>query len=557
MSVSWRALWLMGMALTCAQAHADEALSVRIDRLFAAWNRPDSPGAAVLIVRDGQVLHRRGYGQAQLEHAAPITPDTVFHSASVSKQFTAFAVHLLAQDGKLSLDDELRKHVPELQVAGPPITLRHLLHHTSGLRDQWNLLLLAGLRMDDHIGEGDIQSLLFQQRALNFMPGDEELYCNSGYTLLALVVQRVSGQRFAAFMKQRVFDPLGMQHTHVHDDYGTLTPGRASSYSRGREGWRGVALSYSNVGATSVFTTVDDLALWSRNFDDARVGGPAVQAAMLQRGRLNSGREINYASGLVLATFRGQPVIEHGGVDAGFRAHVLRLPRQRLTVLLLGNASDINSGQLTRRAAEAALGDQLPPEAERTTPTEVALAAKSLQPFVGAFEMRPGFVLTFSADGNRLAVQATGQPKFPLFASAENQFFLKAVEASVRFDAPDAEGSVTTATWRQNGQVLPLHRLTPMATLTADSLQGCTGDYFSDELRTLYRLDWRDGRLMLRYPRGERALSPVAPNRFIAPFPFSAVVLQRAASGGCDALSISNGRVRNLQFQRVKIVPAS
>ena len=556
MALVWRALCLLGLVLSCAMAQADEAVAARIDKLFAAWDRPDSPGAALLVLRDGQVLYRRGYGQAQLEHAAPITPATVFHVASVSKQFTAFAVHLLAQDGKLSLDDELRKHVPEMQVAGPPITLRHLLHHTSGLRDQWNLLRLAGLRMDDHLTEGDILTLLFQQRALNFAPGDEELYSNSGYSLLALVVQRGSGQRFAAFMKERVFVPLGMAQTHVHDDYSTLAPGRAASYVRGRDGWRQLALSYSNVGATSVFTTVDDLARWDRNFDDARVGGPAVQAAMLQRGRLTSGREIAYASGLVLGRWRGQPVVEHSGVDAGYRAHFLRLPQQRLTVLLLGNAGDINSSQLSRRVAEAALGDALPPEPARSFPPEVALAASALQPFVGAFEMRPGFVLTFSADGNRLSVQATGQPKFTLFASADNQFFMKTVEAGVRFDAPGADGRVDTATWRQNDRDLPLRRLVAPPPLTAEALQGCTGDYYSEELRTLYRLDWRDNQLRLRHPRGMVNLVPSAADRFSAPFPFDAVVLQRQATGGCESLTVSNGRVRDLRFLRVRITPA-
>jgi len=171
-------LWCLAM-LWAPLAAADEAQSVRVDKVFAAWDQPDSPGLAVAVVQDGKIVHSRGYGLANLEYGVRNTPSTVFHAASVSKQFTAFAVQLLVQDGKISLDDEVRKHVPELQVQGPPITIRHLLHHTSGLRDQWNLLSLAGLRMDDGITEGDILGLLWQQRQLNFAPGEEELYSNS------------------------------------------------------------------------------------------------------------------------------------------------------------------------------------------------------------------------------------------------------------------------------------------------------------------------------------------------------------------------------------------
>ncbi|MBK8070535.1 MAG: serine hydrolase [Ramlibacter sp.] len=182
-----------GWMLLAPAAQAQDALAARVDKVFAAWDKPDSPGASVAVVRDGRVIYSRGYGQAQLEYAVPNTPATTFHAASVSKQFTAFAIQLLVQEGKLSLDDEVRKHVPELQLQGPPVTIRQLVHHTSGVRDQWSLVLLAGLRMDDVITEPDILGLLWAQRQTNCVPGDEELYSNSGYTLLGLIVRRVSG----------------------------------------------------------------------------------------------------------------------------------------------------------------------------------------------------------------------------------------------------------------------------------------------------------------------------------------------------------------------------
>jgi CubicO group peptidase (beta-lactamase class C family) len=445
------------------------------------------------------------------------------------------------------------------RTPGAPITIRHLLHHTSGLRDQRNLLMLAGLRLDDVITEGDILGLLWQQRALNFTPGDEELYSNSGYTLLALIVKRVSGQSLDSFAQQRMFKPLGMTSTHFHESYGALVKGRAYSYERTRDGWRYVALSYSNVGATSLMTTVEDLARWNANFDDPRVGGAPLIAAMLEVGRLNNGRETTYASGLVVRPYRGLPSVEHSGADAGYRSHLLRIPQQRLAVVLLGNAADLNAGDLAHRVADIYLEamDGTPGlEAAHTAPVEVALSAGALTPYLGDFEMRPGFVLSFTAEGNRLMVQATGQPKFPMFASAEDRFFLKVVPASVHFDAPAGDGMSPTARWQQGGREQPLRRIV-RETPTAAALQVCEGEYYSEELRTLYRLALRDGKLMLRYPRGELELRPVSRDDFSTNFPIATVSLRRGATGACESLWVTTGRVRNLEFRRNESWPTA
>lgn len=533
----------------------------RIAQLFAAWDKPDTPGVALAVVQGGKIVYSRGYGLAHLEHGVRNTPSTVFHAASVSKQFTAFAIHLLAQDGKLSLDDEVRKYLPQLQVqsppGSPPITIRHLLHHTSGLRDQWNLLMMAGLRLDDVITESDILGLLWQQRQLNFAPGEEELYSNSGYTLLAQIVKRVSGQPLPAFAQERIFGPLGMKHTHFQDSYGTLVKNRAYSYQRTREGWQYVALSYSNVGATSLMTTVEDLALWDRNLDTAQVGGAAVRAALLTRGRLNGGREIGYASGLIAGSYRGLPVLEHGGVDAGYRAHLLRLPEQQLSVLLLGNAADLKTGELARRVADLylermeGLAGLVP---ELAFPPEVELEARDIAPWLGDYEMRPGFVLSFTTEGKQLMVQATGQPKFPMFASADNRFFTKAFESSVTFDRPATPGApAATATWHQRGRDLPIKRVVREVP-DAKALQACVGDFYSEELRTLYRVSMQGDQLMMRYPRGELALKPFARDVFTAAFPLGTVIFRRSSTGGCDGFGLSNGRVRDLRFGRVQLV---
>ena len=272
-----------------------------VDQLFAQWAGPDSPGASIAIIQNGKIVYSQGYGSANLEYGVPNTPATVFDLASVSKQFTAFAIYLLAQDGKLSLDDDVRKHLPKLHDFGKVITIRQLLHHTSGVRDQSNLLLLAGWRLEDVITDEDVARLLFQQTELNFAPGDRFLYSNSGYTLLAMVVKQVSGKTLPEFAKERIFDPLGMAHTHFQDDYGIVVKDRAYSYARQPDGqYQYVALSTS-----SLFSTIGDLARWDENFYTGEVGGPALLAQMQEKGKLNNGKEIEYASGLKSANTVG------------------------------------------------------------------------------------------------------------------------------------------------------------------------------------------------------------------------------------------------------------
>ena len=299
---------------------------------------------------------------ANLDHDIVITPSTVFHVASISKQFTAAAVLLLARDGKLSLDDDVRKHVPELPDFGTPITIRHLIHHTSGLRDQWELLILAGWRYSlDLITDDDVLQLMARQKALNFRPGAEHLYCNTGYTLLATIVKRVSGQTFRDFTTARLFKPLGMTRTFFRDDHAEIIKGQAYGYVPDRDTFRLSATNFDTVGATSLHTTVEDLALWDRNFDDGRVGGQELLAALLKKGTLSSGEELAYASGLTLGTYRGLAIVEHGGADAGYRANFIRFPDQRTSVVCLCNVSSANPSNLTRSVADIYLADKLGP----------------------------------------------------------------------------------------------------------------------------------------------------------------------------------------------------
>jgi CubicO group peptidase (beta-lactamase class C family) len=333
-----------------------------VDSIFAAMNGLDRPGAAVAVVHDGRIVLERGYGSAQLEYGVPITPATVFHVASVSKQFATFAVVLLARDGRLSLDDDIRTHLPELHDFGSTITVRHLIHHTSGIRDQWELLMMAGWRLDDVITRDHIMSMMRRQRELNFEPGSDHLYSNMGYSLLAEIVERVSGRPFGEFLDTRVFQPLGMGSTHVHDDHERIVPGRAYSYRpvQGGQGWSTSVLSYANQGATSLFTTAGDLARWIVNLETGQVGGADAIHQMRQRGVLTGGDTIPYAFALTRSQHRGRTTWGHSGGDAGFRSMVIHFPDERLGVVVLSNAANANPGRLALAVADVYLGETAP-----------------------------------------------------------------------------------------------------------------------------------------------------------------------------------------------------
>jgi CubicO group peptidase (beta-lactamase class C family) len=549
---------LLAVCVTClapAAAFAADPPAAAIDKILATWDKPDTPGAALAVVRDGTIIYSRGYGMANLEYGVANAPSTIFHAASLSKQFTALCIHILAQEGKLSLDDPLRKHVPEMSVEGPPITIRHLLHHTSGLRDQWDLLTLAGLRLDDGITDGDILGLLWQQKQLNFQPGDEDLYSNSGYSLLGLIVRRVSGRSLAAFAQERIFGPLGMKNTHFHESYGALVKGRAYSYQRNRDGsYRYVALSFSNTGATSLFTTVEDLALWNGNFDEPRAGGPAAVAALLVSGRWNDGREIGYASGVGVQPYRGVPAVAHSGGDAGYRSYFLRLPQQKLAVIVLANASDFIAGDVASRVADLYLDGMPGVQPQKTWPREVELHDRDLAPYAGDYEVRPGSVLSLVIDKGKLYSQSGRGQRLALFASAGNEFFTKGPDITLTFPATvDAEPG-RTALWRQGSREYPLRRIVRETPSTA-ALQACAGDYYSEELRALYTLEMRQGKLMVRYPRGVLELQPINPDVFQAGYPMGTITMKRDAKGTCEGFGVTTGRVRNLRFVRMKVAP--
>lgn len=331
----------------------------RIDSVFGEMNRTDGPGCALGVFRGGEIAYTNGYGVANLEYDIPIQPSSVFHVASIAKQFTAFAVELLVSDGLVSWDDPVQRYLPELPEYEWPITLRHLVHHTSGIRDQWSLLAMAGWRREaDLITQANALAVISRQSALNFEPGSRYLYSNSGYTLLAAIVERVSGQTLRAFAAERIFGPLGMTNTHFHDDHQEIVPNRAYGYRRLDDAeWRISIPDFAIVGATSLFTTVEDMARWDKNLRDRALGDDALYERFFGRGVLNDGDTLSYAHGVTASYYRGQWALGHDGADAGYRADYVRFPDLDLGVVCLCNFAGAGPVGYTRRVARIIAAD--------------------------------------------------------------------------------------------------------------------------------------------------------------------------------------------------------
>jgi CubicO group peptidase (beta-lactamase class C family) len=337
---------------------AADPLAERIAQLLRATERPGSPGAVVLVARGDEILHHRAYGLADLERAVPLQVDSVLDIGSTSKQFTAASVLLLEQDDALSLADPVHKHVKELPACFAPVTLRHLMLHTSGIPDYIGLLLAgdAPHHQEDRTTADDALDALCRVDALQFPAGAQWAYSNSNYFLLAVVVERASGSSLAQFARQRIFEPLGMTSTHIHTDCTQLVPGRAFSYSRARGGgWRWNFSNWEQSGDGAVLTTVGDLWQWARNFSSGKVGGEKLLAAMAQRGSLDDGSAIDYGAGLSFGDLAGTPCVTHGGAWAAYRAELLRVPSRDLVVVCLCNRDDLDPQAICRKIAVAAL----------------------------------------------------------------------------------------------------------------------------------------------------------------------------------------------------------
>ncbi len=361
-----RFLWSLVFAICILSfAIADEKTD-KVDKLFAQWDSTVSPGAALAIIKDGEIIYKRGYGMANLEHNVTIAPTTVFRIGSTSKQFTAACIATLVLDGKISLDDDIRKYIPEMPKYEKPITVRHLVHHTSGIRGYTGLLPLVGYRADtDAPTIEETIEIIARQKSLNFTPGEKYSYSNSGYFLQSIIVERATGKSMNEYAQEHIFKPLGMKNTFFHQDHTMIIKNRADGYSPTKEGFRINMTNWMHVGDGGIYTTVEDMYLWDQAFYNNKLGKELIELIQTP-GVLNNGEKLDYAFGLRISDYRGLKTVGHGGSWVGFRAVTVRFPEQRFSVVCLASLSTMSPSSLSRQIADIYLADQFKEPAKET-----------------------------------------------------------------------------------------------------------------------------------------------------------------------------------------------
>lgn len=534
-----------------------------VDQLLAPWDRRDGPGAAVAVWRGGRTLFAKGYGMANLAYDIPFTVTTPTNIGSTSKQFTAFAVTLLVDEGKLSLDDDVRKHIPELPDLGKTVTVRNLLTHTTGYREIYNALVI-GARLfgeGDHVSRDEMIALIQRQPSLQNAPGAEFNYNNTAFALAAMVVERVAKQPFPEFIAQRVFGPIGMTHSVVRSDRHATVRGATTGYSRGPDGeWRDLGDLASSMGAGGIYTTLGDLQRWVENYANPRVGRKESIAQMMTPFTLTNGKSTGYGMGLFIDKQGPLTRIHHGGADISHRSQLAYYPEISAGVTVQSNDGAFDSG-IAFRIAQAFFPEMTP---AKVASTAVAFDASSydarrFDQFVGryALDASPQFVMTYSRSGDSLTVQATGQPPFPLTPTSDSTFTLQGVPASVTFHR-DAQGKATGLTLHQNGNQKatrlvgePVKAWAP----TVAELAAYAGRYFSEELETFYEIRVKDGKLVVTHRRMEAAtLQPGVKESFTGTGAAANVTFafERDRSGQVIAFYAGNGRSRDIRFGRVR-----
>jgi CubicO group peptidase (beta-lactamase class C family) len=439
---------------------------------------------------------------------------------------------------------------------GHVITIRHLLNHTSGIRDQWQSLAIAGWSLEDVITQGQILRVLFRQKELNFPPGSRHFYSNGGFTLAAEIVARVSGRTFPEFCQERIFQPLGMEHTHFHQDLTQIVPGRAYSYGGAPSHYVIIPLNYANVGATSLFSTAHDLVIWLDNFRAPKLGTAAIWARLQEPGILNDGTKLNYGLGLGLGQQFDQRVLQHAGGDAGFRSNVVWFPEAELGIAVAANLASINPVGLCNAIASHVLDiASAKPAAAAATAEEkrtfVTLPPEELEQYAGTYPLpQIGQRAVFEVRDGKLWAAGPVQPPLEVRPVGGRKFHLAQLSADIEFVPQDDDGMKIVIT--QPGAVNEGVRTDPVI-LDAAALIQYEGDFWSDEMLTQYTVAPRDGKLWLSHLKhGEGPLEPTAPDAFASPFWFSPEVkFVRDASGSVTAATLGGGRVTGVTFRKV------
>ncbi len=530
---------------------ADETTD-KVDKIFAQWDTTTTPGAALAVIKDGQIIYKRGYGMAKIEDGIVMTPSKIFDIGSCSKQFTAACLAFLIRDGKVSPSDDIRKFFPEMPKYEKPITVDHLIHHTSGIRDYNGLLSLAGFRADSDCPNIDeALEVIFKQKRLNYPPGEEYSYTNSGFFLMGQIVERVSGKSLNEFAQEHIFRPLGMRHTIFQDDHLQIIKNRATGYDPDDKG--GYSLDMSNwdeTGDGNIYTSVEDLYYWDQAFYNFKLGKDLMD--MLHTvGVLNNGKKIDYAFGLVIGEYKGLKTVSHGGAWAGFRAGIVRFPDQKFSAICLTNLATQNPSALCYKVADIYLADLLKekPKEEKKKVETITLSKQELEDKAGNYQDEKfGMWITFSLKDDKLQV-SLGRRAFPLGATSKTTFvFLEGPPITVEF-VPDAKRKTNRViVKRPEEDLYDAIKAAPVGPLTPAKLQEYAGDYVSVELLDArYRVVLDKDNLFIRFRSASKdPLKAMALDKFV----LGGQSIEFVRSGGkkITGFRLSVGRAGGIEF---------
>lgn len=552
------------------QAQDYEAKSQRVDSLYAEYG-PETPGISIRVMQDGRVVHSGDYGMANLEYGVPITPSTVFPIGSNSKQFTGMAIAMLADQGKLDLDADIRDYLTFVPDFGETITIRHLLHHASGIRDWVRPFAWAGMRARDAVTVGQVTELVRQERELNSRPGERYTYSNTGYVLLAAVVEQVTGMSFPEWMREHIFEPLAMSNTRVRPNWYYFQRNIASSYYPVGGRYIAVPNGLAAYGSCCILSTTDDFLKWARNYETAQVGGSEV----IRRMRADTigiqeydGRLVGYGYGLNVLRWRGHTGFYHSGQWTGHRSAFVQIPDRGLTVVVLGNAGpstdlkefdvldiyldiqdDVTSTESTQAAAHA--GRTLAEMA-------VQLNQETLDRYVGSYDVgrndgpSSSEIARIWREGDHLLMQfTTDREPVTLTAISSTEFMYRLDRPVVRFDVGES-GRATDLVWRDR-QAPRVVDFRP----SPEELAEFTGAYYSPELEITLRFEVENGVLVARHIRWGDALTftPTLPDEFRASAEITKAHFVRESDGGVDEVIVSGQQALNVRFQRLMLRP--
>ena len=532
--------------------------SQEIDTIFKQWCKQNVPGGAIGIIKDGELMYSKGYGIADLEHDIKISSTSVFNICSISKEFVSFSLLLLEEQGKLNLDDTVQTYLPDFPEYDAPVTIRHFINHTSGIRDVKKLIQLKGKNIFDNLEPEEVYTLIKHQKALEFSPGDKFAWSNSDYFILSMIIEKVSGQSLKTFTQEHIFGPLGMKNTLFYDDNTDLIKNRVFSYNKknAEDGFDNVIMRFHLVGSFGAYSTIEDLFLWDQNFYKNKLGkgGQKIIKNMHEEGLLNNGESSGYAHSVKINNYKGLKTVEHGGSFAGYRSVILRFPDERVSVIILANRDDANLWTMSYQLADVLLKEKFIAVSKKTetktvNPEITPIKEKfSLAQITGNYEREPGSLFKFSIKNDSLQLVAWWSNEPLMLINTEGNTYKEANNPSLQFIFSELKNHFTQKLTVSGPSFKFISKRKEKIDFSALNLADYIGDFYSEEIDATHLLFLEDGKLKVKIAINEvLALAPYNIDTFYSDDYF---VHFSRTNGKVSGFNLKAGWVTNLKFKK-------